>query len=127
MAPVSLDRWCPLEYKIEMQTVVETPTFSAAAKGLLSEKEIADIIDTVAADPQVGEVMEGTGGFRKFRVARPGMGKRGGVRVVYIYKNDKFPVFLITVFPKNKMANLSKAQRNELKKRADKIFTDYRR
>ncbi|HTW80618.1 MAG TPA: type II toxin-antitoxin system RelE/ParE family toxin [Terracidiphilus sp.] len=110
-----------------MQTVVETPTFSAAAKGLLSEKEIADIIDTVAADPQVGEVMEGTGGFRKFRVARPGMGKRGGVRVVYIYKNDKFPVFLITVFPKNKMANLSKAQRNELKKRADKIFTDYRR
>jgi hypothetical protein len=116
-----------LEYKIEMQTVVETPTFIAAARKLFSDKAIADIIDTVAADPYRGEVMEGTGGFRKYRVARPGMGKRGGARVVYIYKSEQFPVFLITVFSKNEKANLSKEERNELKKRADKIFTDYKR
>jgi hypothetical protein len=55
------------------------------------------------------------------------MGKSGGARVVYIYKNERYPVFLITVFPKNKKANLRKAERKGLKKRADSIFTNYRR
>jgi hypothetical protein len=55
----------------------------------------------VAADPECGDVIRGTGGFRKVRVARKGMGKSGGARVVYIWRNERFPVFLITVFPKN--------------------------
>jgi len=76
-----------------MQTVVETPTFIAVAEKLFSEEEIAEIIDTVATDPYCGDLMAGTGGFRKFRFAREGMGKRGGARVVYIYRNDEFPVF----------------------------------
>ena len=55
------------------------------------------------------------------------MGKSGGARVVYIWRNDKFPVFLITVFAKNEKANLTKAERNTLKKRADDIFDSYGR
>ena len=47
-----------------------------------------------------------TGGFRKLRVARKGMGKSGGARVIYIWRNEQFPVFLITVFPKNEKENL---------------------
>jgi hypothetical protein len=61
----------------------------------------------------------------KVRVARAGMGKRGGARVIYIWRNDKFPVFLVTVFPKNEKENLSKSERNALKKRADDIFRSY--
>jgi hypothetical protein len=110
-----------------MQTVVETPTFTAAAKKMFGSEEVTEIIETVAADPYCGEVMKDTGGFRKFRFARQGMGKRGGARVIYIYKNEQFPVFLITVFPKNKKANLTKEERNELKAKAEKIFTDYSR
>jgi hypothetical protein len=71
--------------------------------------------------------MSGTGGFRKLRVARQGMGKSGGARVIYIWRNDKFPAFLITAFPKNEKENLSKAERNTLKKRADGIFDNYGR
>jgi hypothetical protein len=55
------------------------------------------------------------------------MGKSGGARVIYIYRNDQFPVFLITVFAKNQKANLTKDERNQLKKRADGIFNNYRR
>jgi hypothetical protein len=36
-------------------------------------------------------------------------------------------VFLITVFPKNEKENLSMAERNALKKRADSIFETYGR
>jgi hypothetical protein len=69
--------------------------------------------------------MQGTGGFRKVRVGRDGMGKRGGARIVYILRNELFPVFLITAYPKNAKANLTKAERNALKNRADEIFSSY--
>jgi hypothetical protein len=55
------------------------------------------------------------------------MGKSGGARVIYIWRNDDFPAFLIAVFPKNEKENLSKAERNALKKRADVIFNTYRK
>ena len=105
-----------------MQTVVETPTYLAVADKLFSEEERADIVALVSVDPECGDVIRGTGGFRKVRVARKGMGKSGGARVVYIWRNEKFPLFLITVFPKNERENLSMAERNALKKRADSIF-----
>jgi len=42
--------------------------------------------------------------------------------VIYIYRNERFPIFLIAVFAKNEKANLSKKERNDLKKRADGIL-----
>jgi hypothetical protein len=76
----------------------------------------------VAADPECGDVMEGTGGFRKVRVGRGGMGKRGGARLIDILRKEEFPIFVITAYAKNEKGNL-----NELKKRADEIFAQYRR
>lgn len=83
------------------------------------------VVDTVASDPEIGDVMQGTGGCRKFRAARAGMGKRGGVRVVYVYRGPLIPIFLITIFGKNEKDNLSKAERNMLKKRVDSLFSNY--
>ena len=111
-----------MEYNRIVQTVVETPTYLAIANKLFSEEERADIVALVAADPECGDVIRGTGGFRKVRVARKGMGKSGGARVVYIWRNERFPVF-----PKNEKENLSMAERNALKKRADSIFETYGR
>jgi hypothetical protein len=109
-----------------MQTVVETPSYLRAAEALFNEAERQDIVAMVASDPDCGEVMQGTGGFRKVRVGRSGIGKRGGARVVYIVRNENFPVFLITAYPKNAKDNLTKKERNELAKRADEIFNTYR-
>ncbi|MGC1648078.1 MAG: type II toxin-antitoxin system RelE/ParE family toxin [Candidatus Sulfotelmatobacter sp.] len=110
-----------------MQTGVETRTYLAIANKLFSEEERADIVALVAADPECGDVIRGTGGFRKVRAARKEMGKRGGARVVDIWRSERSPVFLITVFPKNEKENLSMAERNELRKRADSIFETYGR
>ena len=108
-----------------MHVVVETPTYLKAAAALFSEAKMADIVTMIASDPDCGDVMQGTGGFRKVRVGRDGMGKRGGARVIYILRNELFPVFLITAYPKNAKDNLSKAERNALKARADEIFRSY--
>jgi hypothetical protein len=103
------------------------PTYLANANKLFSEEERADIVALVAADPECGNVIRGTGGFRKVRVARKGMGKSGGARVVYIWRNERFPVFLVAVFPKNAKENLSMAERNALRTRANSIFETYGR
>lgn|SRR5262245_24160900 len=113
--------------QVNMETVVETPGYLSLARKLFSENEMADIVSLLSADPKAGDVMEGTGGFRKVRIARQGTGKSGGARVVYIFRNTRYPVFLITVFPKSEKGNLSKAERNALKKRADQIFDTYRK
>ena len=116
-----------MEYYGCMQTVVETPGYLRAAGGLFSEAERAEIAAMIAVDPECGEVIQGTGGFRKVRVGRSGMGKRGGARVIYILRNEAFPIFLITAYAKNEKDNLTKKERNELAKRADEIFAEYRR
>lgn len=110
-----------------MQTVVETPGYLKEAEDLFSEAERERIVAMVAAEPECGEVLRGTGGFRKVRVGRGGMGKRGGARVVYILRNEAFPIFLITAYAKNKKDNLTKKERNQLARTADEIFTNYRR
>lgn len=110
-----------------MLTVVETPSCLKAEEAFFSETERENIVSMVAADPESGEVMQGTGGFRKVRVGRSGMGKRGGARVIYILRNERVPLFLVAAYPKNRKDNLSMDERNELSKHADEIFTKYRR
>jgi hypothetical protein len=110
-----------------MQSVVETPGYLRIAESFFSEAERDRIVAMVAADPECGTVMQGTGGFRKVRVGRSGMGKRGGARVIYILRGEEFPVFLISAYAKNEKENLTKRERNELAKRADEIFLSYGR
>lgn len=96
-----------------MQAVIETYAYLIAAKRAgMSEDEMVAIVDMVASDPTMGEVMVGCGGARKLRVAKPGKGKSGGYRVVSYFAGTDVPVFLLTVFPKNLRASLSQAERN---------------
>lgn len=115
-----------MEYIIEVHTVVETPSYLKAAEKLFSAEERAAIVAMVAGDPECGDLIQGTGGFRKVRVGRGSAGKSSGARVIYILRNEGFPVFLVAVYAKNEKANLSKAERNELAKLADAIFEKYR-
>ncbi len=71
--------------------------------------------------------MPGTGGYRKRRFGRAGMGTRGGARVVYLYGGPDFPIFLITAYAKADKGNLTRAEQNSLAKMAQSLFDDYRR
>lgn len=97
-----------------------------AAKAFYSEAEREEIVLAIAANPKAGDLIPGTGGYRKLRFARSGMGKRGGARVIYLYGGEDFPIFLITVYAKSEKGNLSKAEQNALAKMARSFFADYR-
>ncbi len=81
---------CPMEYKRIVQTVVETPPHLAIANKLLARRSGRTSWHFLRL---TRNVVRGTGGFRKVRVARKGMGNSGGARVVYIWRNERFPVF----------------------------------
>lgn len=110
-----------------MHTVVETPPFLVQAKEAGMEDVVrAAIVKAISENPQIGDLMQGTGGFRKFRWAKPGMGKRGGYRVVSYYYSEGLPVFLIAVFGKNERDNLSKEERNSLRKLSGILADTYK-
>jgi len=98
-------------------TVIETSHYWNKAKKALSEKQLADVVTTVACDPEIGEVMAGTGGVRKFRYAfRTGRGKSGGARIIHLPLLAQGKVYLLDIFAKNEKANLTSAERNEMAK-----------
>lgn len=110
-----------------MHTVIQTSAFIAAAHAAgMSAGEIEAVVALVSADPAVGDVMQGTGGARKLRIAGRGKGKSGGYRVITFYAADDVPVFLLDVYGKGDKANLTKAERNELRDVLAGIIDDYR-
>ncbi len=110
-----------------MHTVIETPTFVHDADAAnMSEDERIEIVVAIAANPTIGDVMSGTGGARKVRLAGRGKGKSGGYRVVTFYTGKDLPVFLLALIDKGQRANLPKAERNGLRKELSGLVDDYR-
>lgn len=103
-------------YIHSMQTVVELPGYIAKSSKIMSKAERAAVIELVASNPECGDMIVGTGGVRKVRFAREGRGKSGSYRIVYYFCNDTIPVFLITCFSKSDKGNISKSEKNTIKK-----------
>lgn len=109
-----------------MQTVVETNTYLTAAKAAgMTDDDRRAAVDLLASEPQAGDVMQGTGGCRKVRLAGRGKGKSGGYRIVFAFGGVEIPIFLLTVFGKGEKDNLTKAERNELAKLTKILFDTY--
>lgn len=95
--------------------VVETRTFQRFAASIWSDAEREEFIDAIARQPDAGVVMQGTGGVRKLRWGRAGMGKSGGVRVIYYFHDESAPIFLLAIYGKGTKDNLSREERNAIK------------
>ena len=110
-----------------MQTVVQTPTFLADAKAAgVEDDELSAIATTIAADPQAGDLIPGTGGARKVRIGGRGKGKSGGYRVITYYAAEDVPVFLLALISKGQRADISQAERNALRTILDTLAEAYR-
>lgn len=66
-----------------MLTVAEMELFSRLVGDYWDEAERRELASFIALHPDAGDVVLGSGGVRKIRWSRRGMGKRGGVRVIY--------------------------------------------
>ena len=106
-------------------TVVEVEPFSTKAKQVWDEEEKLEFISFVAHHPEIGDVIPGTGGVRKIRWARRGIGKRGGVRVVYYYHNESMPLFLLSLYSKSEKGDLRPREKRAIRGVAEGLREDY--
>ena len=70
-------------------------------------------------NPKTGDVIRGTGRLRKMRFAFEHRGKSGSTRVCYVDFEIKEVIYFLAVFAKNEQENLTKEERNILKKKID--------
>lgn len=86
-------------------TVVETQVFVRYAAEVWSDAERQEFINFIAANPEAGDIIPGSGGCRKVRWSRSGMGKRSGARVIY-FLAPAGTVWLLIVYSKAKFDDL---------------------
>ena len=80
----------------------------------MTDAERSRIVDLLAANPMAGDLIPGTGGCQKLRVARRGGGKSGGYRVVFFFRSEEMPIYLLTAYRKSDKGDLTAAERNSL-------------
>lgn len=94
---------------------IETPIFTRRAKELLDDDSYIALQKLLVLNPSAGDVIEGTGGIRKMRVAAKGHGKRGGARVIYYHFVSASQIALLMIYPKNEQQDLTGDERKALK------------
>lgn len=99
-----------------MLTVVESPIFQKLWPRYWDEDERAEFASFIALNPKVGAVIRGSGGIRKVRWAREGAGKSGGVRIVYLARNEAGEIYLLTLYAKSESENISLTTLKEIRR-----------
>lgn len=94
---------------------VESSIFERHRQNYMSDDEYRAFQQELLINPLQGDVIQGTGGLRKVRVAIKGKGKRGGARVIYYHFDKHQRFYLLTVYAKNEMADLTATQKKQLK------------
>jgi hypothetical protein len=87
----------------------------------LTDDDLKSLQEELILNPTKGDLMKGTGGLRKLRIAFEGRGKSGSGRVCYIDFAVYDKIFLITAYPKNEKENLSKNERNAIAKMIEQL------
>lgn len=94
-----------------LTTVAFTSGFLAQSKAEgMTEGEIDLLVQTLAANPKLGDMIRGSGGCRKVRVAGRGKGKSGGYRVVTFFAHPAMPIYLIAMLSKGARENFNAAE-----------------
>jgi len=80
----------------------------------LTDDDLKILQQELILNPQKGDVIQGTSGLRKLRIAFENRGKSGSGRVCYVDFAVYEKIYLITAYPKNEKENLSKSERNAI-------------
>ena len=95
----------------------ETPIFTRMLPDYLDDQGYRALQTALMNNPELGDIIPGTGGFRKVRWVDPsrGKGKRGGIRVIYYYLTSDHQIWFFTVYDKNEASDLTSDEKRILK------------
>ena len=113
--------WKATDYPI---TICELKTVSRDLRKLLSEFETRELIDFLAFNPEIGEVMPGTGGLRKTRWRFASKGKSKGLRIIYYFRDLNMPLYMLAVYSKGEVLRLTKQEERQMCRLVDAIVEE---
>ena len=105
-----------------MYTFVETKLFTRLIDEYLSDDEFAALQMYMIVNPEVGALIQGSGGVRKMRWSVSGTGKSGGIRVIYYLKLKQGQIWLLTAYAKNVRDTISAAVLRKIKEELDATY-----
>lgn len=96
---------------------VEAPAFTRHISGYLTDDAYREVQESLDDNPEIGDVMPGTGGFRKLRWAdaRRSKGRRGGLRIIYFYFPAQHQVWFMALYDKSEASDLTAKEKKALK------------
>lgn len=106
----------PKAYNRPMLTVAETSLFQRQWPLYWTEEERGAFAAFIAQNPEAGDVGPQSGGIRKVRWSRSGVGKSSGVRVIYFSRSAVGQLVLLTLYAKAKTDNLTGSQLKEIRR-----------
>lgn len=89
---------------------VETPIFTKVITALLDDESYRNLQSALMRRPEQGPIIGGTHGARKVRWARRGVGKRGGIRVIYYWAVRESALYMLYAYAKNEQGDLTPSQ-----------------
>ena len=98
-----------------MFTFIESSAFERMRAIYLDDDEYAELQQFMMTDPEAGDLVRESGGVRKLRWKRKGMGKRGGLRVIYFVHYQPNEFWMLTLYAKAKQENVPAHILRELK------------
>ena len=87
----------------------------------LAEDDLKKLEEALLENPQLGDVIEGTGGVRKMRIQLENRGKSGGGRVIYVDVFEKEKLYFLLAYPKSVQDNLTPDQKKQVRKLVEAI------
>lgn len=94
---------------------IETSIFTRQIKALATDDELRVLQVELIAQPEKGDLIQGTGGLRKVRMATGQQGKSGSARVIYFLATVE-TIYLVLAYAKSEKESLTAAEKAELKK-----------
>ena len=96
---------------------IQAPGSSRRVPDYLGDDELRHLQAELAINPEAGDLMPGTGGFRKMRRAdaRRGKGRRGRLRIIYYFFPSDQQIWLMTIYDKNEARDLTAQEKKMLK------------
>jgi mRNA-degrading endonuclease RelE of RelBE toxin-antitoxin system len=100
----------------------ESPAFTKIVSNYLGDDDYRGLQKLLILNPDAGDLIAGSGGFRKIRWqdSRRNKGKRGGLRIIYYYFSEDNQIWFLTIYDKNEASDLTTEQKKILKNSIDK-------